>query len=185
MPRHLTKFYPLSAQPDASLLFPTGKREMWRTKGCREREKKERWDTSDRARWSVSDGGVRSGCTSQNIIKKRPLVWLGPCCLVETADCFTQSDWHSDLCGGGWWRCLGTIQLNQTQQRRRVHYFTSVGAFFLTERCVSWCKCWITVSVQGNSILTQIIPDRGGIRLDGATAPPVGQTTHNNRTAGA
>lgn len=48
-------------------------------------------EASDRAWRSVSDCVVRSSRTSQNIIKERPFVWLSPCWLVETADCFTQA----------------------------------------------------------------------------------------------
>lgn len=65
-----------------SPLFPTGKREMWRIKGCGARGK-ERGGSSDRARWSVSDSSGSSSRTSQNIIKKRPFVWIIHCCPLE------------------------------------------------------------------------------------------------------
>lgn len=145
------------------LLIPTGKREMWRKRNAdRERE---RGETSDRARLSVSDCGVRSGCTSQNIFKRRLFVWLSPCC---------QSDWHSDRRVGRMsWEWEYPV-VSDTAALHALFYFSRSGVFFQARGASSWCKCWITVSVQGNSILTQIIPDGGDSarRCDSTTCWP-------------
>lgn len=155
MSRHLTTFFPrpLSRMHPS---FPHRKEGDVEKKECRQRER-ERRDF-----WQGSAVRVRLWC--QNIFKRRLFVWLSPCC---------QSDWHSDRRGGG--GGPGNIRLHQTQQRC-MHYFISVGAgfFFQARGAFSWCKCWITVSVQGNSILTQIIPGGGNSarRCDSTTCWP-------------
>lgn len=121
MSRHLTTFFPHSINR-MHPFFPTGKREMWRIKGCREREREERLLTGL--------GGPCQTAVSGPAAHPRILLRRGLLCGSAPAVLFkrlTDTRTGGGKGAGEWRRCPGNIRLHQ------IIYFISVGAFVPTE----------------------------------------------------